>query len=277
LHHLTVVRLLISNDDGVYSPGLAALARAASEFGEVHVVAPDVEQSSSSHSISSHPLSYRKIEFPGATTAHRVNGTPADCVALGMHLGGGVDVVLSGFNLGLNLGHGIWHSGTIAAAKQATMLGIRGIALSVPAGEQPVDFGALEPWFRKVLRTLLLDVSTPRLVNVNFPRAPRGMVWTRAAVQTYDGRIFPARDPLGRDVYWFSVAPVEAPDRATDRWAVEQRWISMTPLEVDPTDEELLERIAALHPMDDAVARVVSPPVSTSEAAAKVRVEEAGT
>jgi 5'-nucleotidase len=269
------MRILISNDDGVYSPGLAALARAATEFGEVHVVAPDVERSSASHSISSHPLSYRPTDIPGVT-AHRVNGTPADCVALGVHLGARVDVVLSGLNLGLNLGHGIWHSGTIAAAKQATMLGIRGIALSVPAGEQPVDFEALRPWFRKVLQSLLREVTTPRLVNVNFPREPRGIVWTRAAVQHYDGRIFPAKDPLGRDVYWFSVAPVDAADQATDRWAVEQGWVSMTPLEVDPTDEELLHQIAAAHPMDDARARVVSPRVSTSEAAAKVRVDEAG-
>ena len=271
------MRILVSNDDGIYSPGLAALARAATEFGEVHVVAPDVERSSASHSISSHPLSYRPVDFPGVTTAHRVNGTPADCVALGVHLGIGIDVVLSGLNLGLNLGHGIWHSGTIAAAKQATMLGIRGIALSVPAGQQPVDFEALRPWFHKVLRTLLLDVTTPRLVNVNFPRDPRGIVWTCAAVQDYDGRIFPAKDPLGRDVYWFSVVPVGAADKATDRWAVEQRWISMTPLEVDPTDEELLRQIATAHPIDDVTARAVSPPISTSEAAAKVRIEEAGT
>ena len=78
------MRILISNDDGIYSPELAALTRAATEFGEVHVVAPDVERSSASHSISSHPLSYRPTDIPGVR-AHRVNGTPADCVALGVH------------------------------------------------------------------------------------------------------------------------------------------------------------------------------------------------
>lgn len=271
------MRILVSNDDGVYSPGLAALARAAKEFGDVQVVAPDVEQSSASHSISSsRPLSYRLslTDLPGIR-AHRVNGTPADCVALGIHLDQRVDVVLSGLNHGLNLGHGIWHSGTIAAAKQATMLGVRGIALSVPAGDEPVDFEALHPWLIRVLRTLL-DVGDLPLVNVNFPRRPRGVVWTRAAMQHYDGRIFPAKDPLGRDVYWFSVAPVEAADRATDRWAVEQQWISMTPLDVDPTDAEQLRRVTAAHPLDDATALEVSPPVSTPEAAAAVRIEEAG-
>ncbi len=271
------MRILVSNDDGVYSPGLLALARAAARFGDVHVVAPDVERSSASHSITaSRPLSYRVTELPGGIKAHRVNGTPADCVALGVHLGDGVDVVLSGLNLGLNLGHGIWHSGTIAAAKQATMLGVRGIALSVPAGDDPVDFDALQPWVERVLGCLLRTVTTPQLVNVNFPRHPRGVVWTRAAIQHYDGRIVPAKDPLNRDVYWFSVAPVDAADRATDRWAVEQHWISMTPLEVDPTDEDVLHDIARAHPMDDERARAVSPPVSTPEAAAAVRVEEAG-
>lgn len=268
------MRILISNDDGIYSPGLKALARAAAECGEVRVVAPDVERSSASHSISSYPLSYRSADFDGIT-AYRVNGTPADCVALGVHLGGAVDVVLSGLNLGLNLGHGIWHSGTVAAAKQATMLGIRGVALSVPAGEQPVDFDGLAPWFQKVLKTVLVDVTRPRLINVNFPREPRGAIWTRAAIQHYDGRIYPATDPLGRDVYWFSVTPVDAADPETDRWAVEQQWISLTPLQIDPTDEDLLADVLTRHPLDSAIARAISPPVSASRRSVEVRSEEA--
>lgn len=274
LARFTDMRILVSNDDGVYSPGLAALARAAAEFGHVQVVAPDVEQSSASHSISSaRPLSVRYTDLPGIR-ARRVNGTPADCVALGIHLDQGVDVVLSGLNHGLNLGHGIWHSGTVAAAKQATMLGVRGIALSVPAGDEAVDFAALHPWLIRVLKTLLEESDLP-LVNVNFPRRPRGVVWTSAAMQHYDGRIVPAKDPLGREVYWFSVAPVEAADRATDRWAVEQQWISMTPLDVDPTNAAQLRKTIVEHPLDDATALEVSPPVSTPEAAAAVRDEEA--
>ncbi len=120
------MRILIANDDGIYSPGIAALAEAAAKFGDVRIVAPDVEMSSAGHSItSSRPLSYKHTPIRGFE-AYRVNGTPADCVALGAHLWERVDVVLSGINLGSNLGNSMWHSGTLAAAKQAVLLGMRG-------------------------------------------------------------------------------------------------------------------------------------------------------
>ena len=133
------MRILVSNDDGVYSPGIRVLAEVASEYGEVRVVAPDVERSSAGHAIThSHPMTYRRTTIQGLT-AYRVNGTPADCVALGAYHWGKVDLVLSGLNIGLNLGNSIWHSGTVAAARQAVLLGLRGIALSAPAGAEPVS------------------------------------------------------------------------------------------------------------------------------------------
>src|SRR5262249_34958674 len=122
------MRLLVCNDDGIYSPGIHALARAASHFGEVRIVAPDVEQSSMGHAITaSRPLHYRRTPIKGFE-AYRVNGTPADCVALGAFNWENVDAVLSGINLGSNLGNSIWHSGTLAAAKQGALLNLRGIA-----------------------------------------------------------------------------------------------------------------------------------------------------
>src|SRR5437763_13225042 len=140
------MRILISNDDGIYSPGIAHLAKAAARFGEVRVVAPDVEQSSMSHAItSSRPLRFKRIHI-GQFDAYSVNGTPADCVALGMHRWGHVDLVLSGINLGLNIGNSVWHSGTLAAAKQPALLGSRGIAVSttVSHSHEP-DHSPLEP------------------------------------------------------------------------------------------------------------------------------------
>jgi 5'-nucleotidase len=267
------MRILISNDDGIYSPGLACLAQAASEFGTVRVVAPDVERSSAGHSItSSRPLSYRRTAIQ-EFEAYRVNGTPADCVALGAHLWNGVDVVLSGLNIGLNLGHAIWHSGTLAAAKQAALLGVRGIALSAPSGVEP-DYEPYGAWIRRVLE-VLLPARDITLVNVNFPRAPRGLVWTRASVEQYDGRIAPAHDPVGRLIYWFTVTPLTEADEGTDRWAVEQNWVSLTPLKLDLTDEAQLRHRRAQQPLDEAVAAAVSPPVSSAEAAATVREDEA--
>jgi 5'-nucleotidase len=267
------MRILVSNDDGIYSPGLACLAQVASEFGAVRVVAPDVERSSTGHAItSSRPLSYRPTSVQ-QFEAYRVNGTPADCVALGAHLWDRVDVVLSGLNQGLNLGHAIWHSGTLAAAKQATLLGLRGIALSAPAGVEP-DYKTYATWIRRTLE-VLLPARDLTLVNVNFPRAPRGLVWTRASITQYDGRIAPAHDPMGRQIYWFTVTPLNEADEGTDRWAVEQNWVSLTPLRLDLTDEAELGHRRATQPLDEAVAAVVSSPVSSPEAAATVREDEA--
>jgi 5'-nucleotidase len=267
------MRILVSNDDGVYSPGLACLAEVAAEFGTVRVVAPDVERSSSGHAITaSRPMSYRPTTVQGLN-AFRVNGTPADCVALGAYQWERVDLVLSGLNIGLNLGNAIWHSGTLAAAKQAALLGLRGVALSAPAGAEP-DFEPFKPWVRRVLQTLL-DDSSLRLVNVNFPRNPRGLLWTRASVRQYDGRIVPTTDPLGRELYWFTVTPIESSEEGTDRWAVEQGWTSLTPLRLDLTDEAQLAHVRERMPLDEAVAMAVSPPTSTPEAAAAVREDEA--
>lgn len=270
------MRILVSNDDGIYSPGLAVLARAAAEFGEVRVVAPDMERSSAGHSITStHPLTYRATSIAGLQ-AFRVNGTPADCVALGLYHWDRVDVVLSGLNIGLNLGHAVWHSGTVAAAKQATLLGARGIALSAPSSQEP-EFAAYAPWLQRVLQTLLRDTPPVPLVNVNLPRQPRGLMWTKASVEAYDGRIVPTRDPMDREVYWFTVTPQVAADECTDRWAVEQQWISLTPLELDVTDKRALDRLRERAPLDERRATALSPGPSSPAQAASVREDEAAT
>ena len=238
------MRILVVNDDGIYSPGIASLAGVATQLGEVRVVAPDVEQSSAGHAISSaRPVRARRTRIFEGIEALRVNGTPADCVALGAFLWDGVDVVLSGVNLGPNLGNATWHSGTLAAAKQATLLGIRGIALSAPVVDDDPDFSVLEPWIERVL-TLLLDESCPRLVNVNFPLGPRGIRWTAQAVDEYDGKVVPGRDPMGREHYWFTVVPLERHGEGTDLWAVEQGYVSLTPLRLDLTDHRELQRVS---------------------------------
>ena len=184
------MRILVTNDDGIYSPGIAALAKIASRFGEVRVVAPDIEQSSMGHAITaSRPLSYKKspIVFDGID-AYRVNGTPADCVALGQHLWEKTDVVLSGINMGPNLGNAMWHSGTLAAAKQAVLFGMKGIALSTPVGDTEPDFDLLDPFVEKALDILLKNPDL-NLINVNFPKNPKGVRWTRQSVRLYDNKI----------------------------------------------------------------------------------------
>ena len=244
------MRILVTNDDGIYSPGIAALAKIASRFGEVRVVAPDIEQSSMGHAITaSRPLSYKKspIVFEGID-AYRVNGTPADCVALGQHLWEKTDVVLSGINMGPNLGNAMWHSGTLAAAKQAVLFGMKGIALSTPVGDVEPDFDLLDPFVEKALDILLKNPDL-NLINVNFPKNPKGVRWTRQSVRLYDNKIVPALDPMGRKSYWFTVVPLEAAEEGSDRWAIENDFVSITPLRLDLTNEGELVKAQLKYPI----------------------------
>lgn len=238
------MRILIVNDDGIYSPGILALAQAARNFGEVRIVAPDVERSSMGHAVThSRPLSYRRTPIEGFE-AFRVDGTPADCVAVAFSIWEKADVVLSGINLGLNLGNSMWHSGTLAGAKQAALMGSRGIALSATTAPSEPDFEQLKPHVVEALGSLIANSALP-LVNVNFPTEPKGMRWTRQSVRHYDGLVVPAKDPMGRQHYWFTVVPVEETEEGTDRWAVDHSLVSMTPLRLDLTDLETLARVAA--------------------------------
>ena len=261
------MRILISNDDGIYSPGIVALAKVASRFGEVRIVAPDVEQSSMGHAItSSRPLRYKRIRL-GEFEAYRVNGTPADCVALGTHHWQHVDLVLSGINLGLNLGNSCWHSGTLAAAKQAALLGVRGIAFSTSVSEnKDPDFAKLEPYVAKVIE-MRLEEKAMDLINVNLPEKPKGIRWTRQSVRHYDGKVAPSKDPMGRPIFWFTIIPLQGAEEGTDRWAVEHNWVSVTPLRLDLTDEKELGRALALHH---------TPPISTDTSGALKRNKKSG-
>lgn len=199
------------------------------------------------HAIThSRPLTVRRTSL-GSIDAWRVNGTPADCVALGAALWDHVDVVLSGINLGPNLGNSMWHSGTLAAAKQAALLGMRGIALSAPVSGEP-RFDELKPYVARVLE-VLLPAHELTLVNVNLPEKPRGLRWTCQSVRHYDGKVVPGRDPMGREHQWITVVPIEGTEEGTDRRAVADGFVSITPLRLDLTDHQALEAARARHPV----------------------------
>ncbi|MBC8770582.1 5'/3'-nucleotidase SurE [Arenibacter sp. BSSL-BM3] len=236
------MKILVTNDDGIYSPGLSCLAQVAAAYGEVIVMAPDVEQSSMGQAITSgKPITYKKspIHFEGIE-AFRVTGTPADCVAMGTHLFDGIDLVLSGINIGSNLGNSAWHSGTLSAARQAVLFGVRGIALSVSVGQDEPDFEALKPFVHDALEEVVNEVEL-KLLNINFPLSPIGeIVWTSQSVRKYDGKIILNQDPMGREHYWFTVIPIEPEDEGSDRWAVKQGKTSVTPMILDLTDTDYL-------------------------------------
>jgi len=260
------MRILVSNDDGIHSPGLAVLARVARRFGEVRVVAPVDEQSSASHAITSaRPLSSRRTPWFAEAEAYRVNGTPADCVALGLQQWDDVDLVLSGINRGVNLGNAIWHSGTVAAAKQASLQGVRAIAFSTPTTHDEPDYAALEPHVERVLRLLGRNAFRDglpegcRLVNVNLPPQPRGMAWARQAVHGYANTIVPDEDPRGRQIFWFTAIPIEHTEPGTDLWAFGRGFITLTPLTMELTDGAALDRAREALPLDDPA---TAPPVA---------------
>lgn len=238
------MKILVTNDDGIYSPGLSCLARVAANYGEVIVMAPDIEQSSMGQAITaSKPITYKRfpILFSGIE-AYRVNGTPADCVALGAHLFEGIDMILSGINIGANLGNSAWHSGTLSAARQAVLFGLRGIALSVSVGEEETNFEALEPFVKDALEETVREKEL-ELLNINFPRNPQGeILWTKQSVRHYDGKVIAQKDPMGRQHYWFTVEPIESVEENTDRWAVRQGKTSITPMILDLTNKELLQQ-----------------------------------
>jgi 5'-nucleotidase len=236
------MQILISNDDGIFSPGLLALAKVAQNFGHVRIVAPDVEQSAMGHAITiMRPLHYHATKLLDFE-AYRVNGTPADCVALGAYHWDKVDLVLSGINLGLNIGSGIGHSGTVAAAKQAALLDIPAIAFSAPTNNGAVDYAILEPFIKNVIETFLTRPDI-RLLNANLPLNPHGICWTRVSVRHYEGHVVPSEDPMGRKHYWFAAKPLTQAEPGTDRYAIEQNFVSLTPLRLDMTDDAALHSI----------------------------------
>lgn len=243
LHTGVELKILVSNDDGIFSPGLIALAEVAAHFGEVMIFAPDFEQSAVGHAITiQRPLQYHRVKMLKGFEAYRVNGTPADCVAMGLFHWGGADLVLSGINLGSNLGNDVWHSGTVAAAKQGVLLGVQSVAFSqMINGEEPT-YDKQKPYITEVIQKLIGEPA-PRLVNVNLPKEPTGILWTHQSVRAYNGKVVESQDPMGRKHYWFSAVPLTEPDENSDRWALDNNFVSLTPLRLNLTDENWLSRM----------------------------------
>ncbi|MCI0433051.1 MAG: 5'/3'-nucleotidase SurE [Gemmatimonadetes bacterium] len=242
------MRILITNDDGYLAGGLRVLARAAATLGSVHIVAPDREQSATSHSLTLHyPLRVRRTDEDALV----VDGTPTDCVvlAIGELMQERPDFVLSGVNHGANLGDDVLYSGTVAAAMEATILGIPAVAVSYTGSSTD----PLDSWvdiLAGVLRQLIGRPDFPRetLFNVNLPAvAPNqvaGIKVTSLGRRAYVGSLTRASDPNGREYFWIG--------GGESRWwgsddsdfrAVHDGFISVTPLHLDLTNYGLMEAI----------------------------------
>jgi len=239
------VRILLSNDDGVHAPGLAALARAF-PGDEVWVVAPDREQSASSHSISLHrPL--RIVEL--GPRRFSVDGTPTDAVYMGLNLmmkGRRPDVVLAGVNHGPNLGTDVLYSGTVAAAMEGALLGCSAIAVSL-ASPPPHEFEHAAAFAAGLARRLVRDPPpTPVLLNVNVPPGPvKGYRFARLGRRTYGNEVVENRDPRGRKYYWIGGEGGVNEDipRSDCNCVFQDGLVSVTPLHLDWSHDALMEQM----------------------------------
>lgn len=243
------LRILVTNDDGIHAPGLEVLEALAARFSDdVWVCAPAEEQSGMGHALTlSAPVRLRKH----GERRFSVTGTPTDAVNLALRrvLPGPPDLVLSGVNRGANLGDDVTYSGTVSAAIEGALAGVRAIALSqVLTVEGRMDDGQADPfaaargWGERVLAPLLTTPLPSRtLININFPAGPaeqvRGIRPTRQGFHDYArGSVVEGRDPRGRAYYWFGLESVEhTPDHGTDLEAIEDGWVSVTPLQLDLT------------------------------------------
>jgi 5'-nucleotidase len=231
--------ILVTNDDGVHAPGLAALAEALDELGEVWVVAPEREQSACGHALTLHrPL--RSHQWGKQRFA--VNGTPSDCVNLAVlgFLPERPALVASGVNHGSNLGDDVTYSGTVSAAMEGTLLGVPSMAVSLV---DDGDFAVAARVARLVAMRVLVEGLPPKtLLNVNVPRdAPRGIRFTRLGHRVYTGKVVEQADPRGRAHYWLGGGPPEWEAlEGTDMGAVHEGFVAITPLHLDLTNHRAL-------------------------------------
>ncbi len=249
------MRILLTNDDGIHAPGLEVLEAIAQQFSDdVWIVAPAEEQSGAGHSLTlSRPVRLRQH----GPRRFAVSGTPTDAVMMALRkvLPGKPDLLLSGVNRGANLGDDVTYSGTVSAAIEGALAGIRSIGLSQVYAKEgmgdDVPFAAAAAWGAKVIAPLLEAPLAPRtLVNVNFPPlapdAVKGIRVVRQGFHDYArGSVVEGTDPRGYQYYWFGLHGIEhTPGHATDLEAIQDGYVSVTPLQLDLTHDASLAALA---------------------------------
>jgi 5'-nucleotidase len=242
------MQILLTNDDGIYAPGLAAMERALSRIGNVSVVAPAVEQSGVGHSITFlSPLMAKEVFEGDRRRGWAVEGSPADCVKLAVaEFCPKPDILVSGINGGLNLGINVLYSGTVAGATEGAVFGIKSFAVSLEYEEHPRFDQAAEMGVRLIEQILAIrDSDSHRLYNINIPtvaldRAAEVRIVPMATIgwpAEFDRRV----DPKGRRYYWAMGTPaVPTAGEMTDLEAWEKGYVTLTPLRIDRTERETL-------------------------------------
>ncbi|HHT9120932.1 MAG TPA: 5'/3'-nucleotidase SurE [Candidatus Hypogeohydataceae bacterium YC41] len=245
------MKILLTNDDGVYAQGLGAIKKSLQGLGEVVVVAPDAEQSGVGHSITfSHPLRIRPVYVDDEFFGYGVSGSPADCVKLGVMeiMKCQPRLLVSGINMGSNTGIHVLYSGTVAAAIEGAILGIPSVALSLDVSNFPdLEYAAI---ISRDIIEILLGHDLPRgtLLNVNFPSVRReeikGVRFTKQYTYSFEESVDCRKDPGGKTYYWLvGGREITVEEEGTDTEALSHGYISITPLTCDLTNHELLDKI----------------------------------
>jgi 5'-nucleotidase len=246
------VQILLTNDDGIHAPGLAALELELRQLGEVCVVAPAVEQSGVGHAITFlSPLICREVYDGQRRRGWAVEGSPADCVKIGVFelCPRRPDLIVSGINGGLNAGINVLYSGTVAAAIEGAFFGITSVAVSREFNEQ-ADFAKTARLTRRVIEQILrLKGPTAQLYNLNIPTAalqrPSRVRIVPMGVQRYGEHFIKRQDPRGRTYYWATNEPPPEPgDVETDLTALQKGFVTLTPLQYDMTQYHALQEMA---------------------------------
>jgi 5'-nucleotidase len=247
---MTKKLILVTNDDGVHSPGLMALARSMRDLGDAFVVAPDRERSAVGHALTMHrPLRVESLR----EQVMSVNGTPTDCVAVGVAklLPEKPALIVSGINRGANLGDDITYSGTVSAAIEGTILGVPSLAVSLMHDGNPLHYETAQH-FAFLAAKFVLDNGLPydTLLNVNVPNIPlkdvKGVKFTRQAKRVYNGSIHETHSPWGEVFYWIGGGkPFWEHGEDTDINAVMEGFVSVTPVHLDLTNNEAMEWLRA--------------------------------
>jgi 5'-nucleotidase len=249
------MQILVTNDDGVAAPGLMALAKEMRSLGQVSVLAPDHNWSASGHVKTMHrPLRVKETTLLDGSPAWASDGAPSDCVALGLlgFITEKIDLVVSGINPNANIGHDVTYSGTVTAAMEAAIGGVPGIAFSLHAPEDfrgIIDFTpAAQIAHRIVERLINHGLPSNLLLNVNIPYLKvdeiKGIQVTRQGLRIYRDRLDRRIDPRGRPYYWIGGdSPTAILDKGTDFSAIENGYVSITPLNLDLTDFQALDTI----------------------------------
>ena len=247
------MRILVTNDDGIHSPGLTILAKALSQIGEVWVVAPDRERTAVAHAVTLHkPLRVQRI----APRIFAVNGTPVDCVNLALLkvMPKPPVIVVSGVNKGVNLGDDVMYSGTVSAAMEGTILGVPSIAVS-QEGWEDFRFTVGARYAVRVAQLVLLNgLPNETLLNVNVPNRPlhgiKGVRITCLSRRRFDDPIIEKRDPHGRTYYWIAGKRISwSRNKDADHEAIEKGFVSITPIRLDTTHHEVLGQFRPWEPI----------------------------